>query len=145
MNIIDDILRREGGYVNNPADRGGPTKFGITQATLSDWRGHAATEQDVRNLSQEEAVKIYEARYVAPFARFAAHEELMALCVDSAVQHGVGRVQGWLHEIPSSDPNPNYRGLLQRRLKFYGEILTNNPSQATFAKGWMARVAEFVR
>ena len=28
--MIDDILRREGGYVNHPADKGGPTKYGIT-------------------------------------------------------------------------------------------------------------------
>jgi lysozyme family protein len=30
--LIDDLIDREGGYVNNPADKGGPTCFGITQA-----------------------------------------------------------------------------------------------------------------
>lgn len=28
--ILDDLLRREGGYVNDPADKGGATNFGIS-------------------------------------------------------------------------------------------------------------------
>lgn len=31
--IIDDILKAEGGYVNNPNDKGGETNWGITAAT----------------------------------------------------------------------------------------------------------------
>jgi hypothetical protein len=36
--IINNIITKEGGYVNNPADRGGKTKYGITQKT---WDGYA--------------------------------------------------------------------------------------------------------
>ncbi|MBU3084518.1 glycoside hydrolase family 108 protein [Acinetobacter seifertii] len=31
-NYIDELIKREGGYVNNPNDRGGATKYGITEA-----------------------------------------------------------------------------------------------------------------
>ena len=30
--LIDDLIEREGGFVNHPADRGGATCFGITEA-----------------------------------------------------------------------------------------------------------------
>jgi len=38
-NVIYDLIEREGGFSNHPADKGGPTKYGITQQTLSEWRG----------------------------------------------------------------------------------------------------------
>ncbi len=37
MNIeqyLDELIMREGGYVNNPADRGGAKKYGITEAVV---------------------------------------------------------------------------------------------------------------
>ena len=45
MNIekyLDELIKREGGYVNNPADRGGATKYGITQAVAREngWNGN---------------------------------------------------------------------------------------------------------
>ena len=30
--LIDALIEREGGYVNHPSDRGGATKYGITEA-----------------------------------------------------------------------------------------------------------------
>lgn len=152
--ILDDLIRREGGFVNNPADKGGPTKYGITQQTLSEWRGRPVTAGEVQQLTEQEAREIYTARYVAPFKRFAASPDLMGLIVDSAVQHGVGRVQGWLREIPSTDPAVNYREVLRRRIRFYGQLITRVlrdadkdgiPDNTEFAEGWMNRVSEFVR
>jgi hypothetical protein len=61
--MIDDILAREGGFVNHPADRGGPTNFGVTQATLASWRGREATIDDVRSLTIDEARDIYRTKY----------------------------------------------------------------------------------
>ena len=59
--ILDEIIRREGGYVNHPADRGGPTNFGITAQTLGSWRklGRPATTAEVRALTEAEARAVY--------------------------------------------------------------------------------------
>ena len=74
--IIETILQREGGYVDHPADKGGPTNFGITQATLANYREHAVTATDVHSLTRTEAAAIYEAIYVRPFDRFALRMNL---------------------------------------------------------------------
>lgn len=144
--IIEEVIRREGGYVDHPADRGGPTKYGITATTLAQWLGVSVVSRDaVRALSIEDARLIYRSLYVRPFNRFSATPDLLSFAVDSAVQHGVTRTQAWLRAIPSADPLVNYRGLMRARLKFYGELITRDPTQAVFAKGWMSRLSEFVR
>lgn len=57
--LIDDVIDREGGYSNHPADRGGATRWGITQAVAAK---HGYTG-DMRALPRETAVAIYRARY----------------------------------------------------------------------------------
>ncbi|WP_052249871.1 glycosyl hydrolase 108 family protein [Tateyamaria sp. ANG-S1] len=55
----------EGGFANHPDDTGGATNFGITRATLEDWRGKPVTEDEVRALSREEANLILRTNYYA--------------------------------------------------------------------------------
>ncbi len=53
------IFKTEGGFVNRLEDQGGATNFGITLATLADYRKTPVTEDDVRNLTATEAGRIY--------------------------------------------------------------------------------------
>src|SRR5947199_7534349 len=53
--LIDALIDREGGYVDNPADKGGPTCFGITQAVA---RAHGYAGP-MRQLPRSEAAAIY--------------------------------------------------------------------------------------
>ena len=57
--LLDDLLEREGGYVNHPADRGGPTNYGITEAVARAY----GYEGDMRVLPRELALSIYRQRY----------------------------------------------------------------------------------
>jgi len=57
--LIEAVLDREGGYVNHPADKGGPTCFGITEAVA---RAHGYRGA-MRQLPREDAVTIYRRLY----------------------------------------------------------------------------------
>lgn len=57
--LIEEAIAREGGYSNHPADRGGPTRWGITQAVA---RRHGFTG-DMRVFPRDEAAAIYRRLY----------------------------------------------------------------------------------
>ena len=57
--LIDALIEREGGFVNHPADKGGPTIFGITEA-VARAHGYAGA---MRLLPREEAAAIYRRLY----------------------------------------------------------------------------------
>jgi len=57
--LIDDLIDREGGYVSHPADNGGPTKFGISDAVA---RAHGFGGA-MRDLPRDEAAAIYKRLY----------------------------------------------------------------------------------
>jgi lysozyme family protein len=50
-----ELINHEGGYVNNPADPGGETKFGISK--------RAYPKEDIRNMTLERAKEIYRHDY----------------------------------------------------------------------------------
>lgn len=64
--VVKHILTDEGGYVDHPSDPGGATNMGITRVTLARWRGVPVTDlpkSEVKNLTVEEAIKIYRKNY----------------------------------------------------------------------------------
>lgn len=148
--------------MNHPNDRGGPTKYGITQETLSQFRGYPASVNDVRLLTEQEAMQIYETNYIKrPGFEHIQDPNLLDLVVDCAVNHGVNRATKWLQEvigvasdgiigpqtraaIDEADPQSAYKRLLAKRVRFFGRLITGNPSQAVFAAGWLNRCSQFI-
>lgn len=62
--LAREILKREGGFVNDPDDPGGATNFGVTIHTLRRLRpGQSVTEDDIRALTADQALDIYIEHY----------------------------------------------------------------------------------
>ena len=57
--LIAEIIEIEGGYVNHPADRGGPTKYGITEKVARAF----GYQGDMRDLPKSKAFEIYDKNY----------------------------------------------------------------------------------
>src|SRR6476469_9018139 len=82
--LIDALIDREGGYVNYPADKGGPTCFGITEAVA---RAHGYSGS-MRALSRDDAAAIYHRLYwLRP--RFDEIEERTARIAEELFDTGV--------------------------------------------------------
>jgi len=60
--LVDALIEREDGYVNHPADRGGPTCWGITEAVA---RAHGYRGA-MRHLPRDEAAAIYRPYWLRP-------------------------------------------------------------------------------
>jgi lysozyme family protein len=57
--LIEAVMEREGDYVDHPADKGGPTRFGITEAVA---RAHGFSGA-MKQLPRDEAAGIYRRLY----------------------------------------------------------------------------------
>ena len=88
---LEAVLKHEGGYSDDPDDKGGATRFGITIGTLEMWRNEPLTLEDIRNLTLGEAESIYLTKYW----RACKCDELPApvafVVFDGAVNHGPSR------------------------------------------------------
>lgn len=85
--IIDDILAKEKGFVDNPADHGGPTNYGITIASAR-VSGYTGQMQD---LPLALAREIYRKRYIAEpqFDRIAESDPKVGFeLIDTGVNMG---------------------------------------------------------
>lgn len=149
------VLRWEGGYSNHPADRGGPTRFGITQATARAY-GYAGP---MRELPLDVATRIYRDEY---WTRYRCDQLPVALAVaffDTVVNMGPKRATRCLQralKVPADGvlgpvtigaaQSRNARAVLTafmvERKAAYVSIASKNPSQRVFLRGWLRRVAD---
>lgn len=155
------ILKTEGGYVNNPNDKGGETNYGISKRQYPDL--------DIANLTIEEALEIYRVDYYDAYRCGELPEALGLFLFDSIVNHGAERAVRFLQYAVKStvdgligpktiakanlhSKNINQSEVLRdmslQRVEFYKRLVYRRPSQNVFLTGWQKRVLhlnEFIR
>jgi lysozyme family protein len=167
--LLNDVIKREGGYVNHPNDKGGPTKYGITQRTLSAYLGRAASIEDVKNLDIALAKEIYQRNYYFKPRINALPAMLQPIMFDMMVLHSPKVVWRILQEIINeagfgpvdedgvSGPQTfnaaetcavemgDYliNAIVDARIEFYKMRVEKDPSQKVFLKGWCNRAEHF--
>lgn len=159
---FQNIVKIEGGYVNHPLDSGGPTCYGVTIKTLSDFLGHDASEEDVKNLSLDTAKKIYKQNYWDRL-KLDSVKNVNLACVlfDQSVNRGTRKVSEQIQKLvgvptdgvigPASiaainaqDPKKLLLSFIKETQNTYTSIVSSNPSQVVFIKGWIARTHQFL-
>jgi hypothetical protein len=127
---IQRVIQREGGYVNDPDDVGGETKFGISK--------NAYPKLDIANLTEAEAARIYKRDYWDRIEADKLPANIREMAFDAAVNQGVGWTRKALQDS-GNDPQQ----FLQLRAQRYQDIVANNPNQEKFLQGWLNRLGEF--
>ncbi len=148
--IIDKVLEHEGGYVNDPYDKGGETKFGIAKRWYPDL--------DIKNLTKSDAINIYYNNYWKPSKADNLPNDLKATYFDMCVNMGQRQAVKILQQaINSRKMNKieedgvigkitieNAGRISKRRLQayrclFYGRLVSEEPDQERFYFGWYKR------
>ncbi len=116
--IISEIIKVEGGYVNDPSDSGGETNFGITVAVARQF-GYVGA---MRDMPRSVAFDIYSAKYwdaVKGDEMVKLSEHVAEEVVDTSVNMGPGRAGKFLQRALNV---LNKRGSLYKDLTVDGAI-----------------------
>lgn len=158
QDCLEFTLTWEGGYVNHPADPGGATNYGITQAVYTDWQKFRGRPiRPVVGITMDEVEAIYRAEYWNRVSGDLLPEFTNIVMFDWAVNTGPARparaLQKRLGVIQDGRIGPKTiagflghtpyqvaEDLIDARARHYKAIVAARPSQQVFLKGWMNRI-----
>ena len=151
--IIEKVLEHEGGYVNDPTDAGGETKYGISKRAYPD--------EDIKELTIERAKELYKRDYWDRYRTADLPDRLRHIYVDMCINMGGGRAIKILQEACNSKnankidvdggigpatikaaTNVEPFRLRAYRVMFYAELVMKKPEQERFWVGWFRRSCE---
>lgn len=161
LEAFKNVIGIEGGYVNDPADRGGETKYGICK------RDHQ--DLDIKNLTLEQAKAIYYTEFWAPLKLDdildpQIAEEMFDTAVNCGVKPSIRITQRALRFLgepitqdgilgpatlekvnkwSQKDPTSLYKAMNGYQFMKYAGIVEADESQGRFARGWLKRIQSY--
>jgi len=163
------ILHHEGGYVNNPADPGGATRYGVSLRFLRsegiDIDGDGDIDaDDVKGLSLPKAVQIYQERFWLRYGYDKIDSALVAIklfdmCVNMGPRQAHKILQSALVALGFPVKIDGVLGpktlaavracaawdlvleLTQQHAEFYDFLVGSHPQYGQFHEGWLRRAA----
>ena len=145
--VFDKLINHEGGYVFNPHDPGGETKFGISKRSYP--------HLDIHSLTLADAKTIYRRDFWDRAQCDKLHPDLAFDLFDGAVNSGIGRAIRWLQRaVGVADDGvvgPLTLASINRendtsaiRARYNGhrlDFMTRLSTWDVFGKGWARRSA----
>ena len=129
------VLKWEGGYVDNPADPGGETKFGISKRAYPSF--------DIKNLTEEQAKAIYRRDYWEKMGCNALAWPMNLVVFDTSVNMGCSKAAEIRVQMEGLMGN-DWREYLLYRISHYVKLAAK-PSMNQFLRGWLNRVMDLWR
>lgn len=146
------VLKWEGGFVNDPDDKGGATNKGITQNTYNRYRKRKGLQlQTVKYITQQEVEDIYFNDYWLKSGCEKMSKKFAVLCFDTAVNMGTSIVKatGMTRNeefLKAAEYKFPEKYIEAKRTKYYEFAKYGN--QKKFLNGWLNRlnaVAKFIQ
>lgn len=143
-------LQNEGGYVDNPKDSAGATKYGITQEDMPG--------VNIADITVNQAQEYYSENYWKPLYGQIADQEIASKTFDMGVLFGVRTAVHMLQQaigveptdgvfgvdtldhLNQTDPTTALNAFKRELIDYVYSIVTNKPSQRVFLKGWINRI-----
>ena len=162
--FIKRVLQHEGGYVDDPDDRGGATKYGVIQRTLDYYNkleNDLEMPASVRDLTTEQAKRVYWALYWNKYYDEIEEKRLAFKVFDIGINIGVRtavkklqlvlsrhgadlKIDGifgpkTLHAVNNSIKSlyEAYKTAIEH---YYNHIVAVDKTQRKFLKGWLNRL-----
>lgn len=152
------VKEAEGGYVNDPRDRGGATNQGITQKTYDVFRSRKGLDpKDVKGITSKEVDDIYKTLYWEEPELYKLPDKVATAVFDAAVHHGPSKAIKFLQRslgvaddgvigpatlraLKTADQDTLLEDMLLFREQFLKNIAKQGDNNA-FLKGWLNRIS----
>lgn len=151
------ILSWEGGFVNDPYDRGGATNKGVTISTFRHVFGQDKTVTELKNITDEQWNTIFKKTFWDKWKADEINSQALAnILVDwvfGSGKYGITipqqmlgvKVDGIIGNqtitaLNSVDPKEFFDELKKRRVQYFNNICERTPTNKRFLKGWLRRL-----